>query len=143
LFVGEAPGDSEDVLGSPFKGPAGKLMDRIIKTAGLDSGFALTNLVGCKPDKSGASHDPPAYAIEACSERLLQITEIAKPELIVWVGALSKTWGPRILNGYIESYGVATTHVLHPSAILQTHITQRGLAIQNAIITIADAVEEL
>ncbi len=50
LFIGEAPGASEDALGKPFIGPAGKVLDDII-TVALDGqyDYALTNLVACYP----------------------------------------------------------------------------------------------
>ena len=67
LFIGEAPGSSEDLLGKPFIGPAGKLFDRILAES-LPQGcrFALTNLVGCFPReaKRAGINAPPKAAIE-------------------------------------------------------------------------------
>ena len=52
LFVGEAPGASEDVVGKPFMGPAGKLLDSMLEEAGFNEGpvsYAMTNLTACIP----------------------------------------------------------------------------------------------
>ncbi|MEK0326406.1 MAG: uracil-DNA glycosylase family protein, partial [Nitrosopumilus sp.] len=89
LFIGEAPGASEDSLGSPFVGPAGHLLDQMIEDAldmtspdqadlpAIDSGprIAFTNLIACIPkdedgNKISSGDDIPLESIEACSERL-------------------------------------------------------------------------
>lgn len=102
LFVGEAPGRSEDILGKPFVGPAGKLLDQIIEHSigGWtwekinDEGYekkiriAFYNAVSCYPkeQKETANHEPPEEAIEACQAKLIEFVRIAKPKLIIRVG---------------------------------------------------------
>lgn len=108
VFVGEAPGPSEDVLGSPFVGPAGKLLDRLISEAGWnvsDHGvspvrYAFTNLVACIPkdDQGSKWGEPPKDAILSCAPRLRDFIEVCRPKLIVAVGQLAEKWLPKILE---------------------------------------------
>ena len=68
LFIGEAPGVSEDTLGKPFVGPAGTLLDNIIEES--DPGelkLAWTNVIACIPkdDDGHKVKEPPRYSIEA------------------------------------------------------------------------------
>lgn len=140
LFVGEAPGQSEDVIGLPFVGPAGKLLDEIIDQ-GLDGqhDYALTNLVCCIPlDENGSKvTEPPKEAILACRERLSEFVRIAQPSLIIHVGKLPEKWA-------ISTSGCPdSVSITHPAAILRMDISQRGLAIQRAVVTLQDVVEEL
>ena len=68
LFVGEAPGESEDTIGKPFVGPAGKLLDYIIGRAlqGTELRAAFTNLVCCIPrdDDGGKSIEPDDDSVD-------------------------------------------------------------------------------
>lgn len=142
LFIGEAPGVSEDVLGRPFVGPAGKLTDRIIEEALGESHLrcALTNLVACFPReaKEEGNNEPPEVAIEACARRLKAFVGLCKPKLIVYVGKLAAKHGKLSVDTdcpFVE--------IIHPAAILRMDVSQQGLAFQRAVVTIADAVEEL
>jgi uracil-DNA glycosylase len=121
LLVGEAPGESEDVLGQPFVGPAGKLLDKVLQNAlpghwSLDTtskgkrtpayaridrrwhhhlALCFTNLVGCIPREEGRftkAAQPPDDAIEACRPRLEALIEMCRPRLIVAVGAMARDW---------------------------------------------------
>lgn len=142
LFVGEAPGVSENVIGRPFVGPAGKLLDRIIDDgfARVNFTYALTNLVCCIPlDENGVkAKEPEKVSIEACEERLRQLVAIAEPDIIVTVGALSTKWVPKVLD-YVPARWV---EIVHPAAILRMNIAQQGLAIQRATVTLSSALEE-
>lgn len=122
LFIGQAPGISENALGLPFQGPAGILLDSIIE-AGLGSvnvcllcgttrvgdtsvcvcggsgaerpiRYAITNLVGCipPPDDHGKEGEPDHEAIEACRPRLQGLIDIVNPRLVVRVGAFARKW---------------------------------------------------
>lgn len=97
VFVGEAPGDSEDVIGQPFVGPAGKLLDEVIRlaVAGRERTLrlAFTNLVCCFPKeaKQTDNHQPAYEEIKACAPRLGEFIEVvARPEMVVCVGDLAK-----------------------------------------------------
>jgi len=157
LFVGEAPGPSENALGTPFIGPAGKLLDQIIETVVPEElRICFTNLVGCFPkeEKEAGKNEPPLEAIKACELKLKEFVRIAKPKLIAMVGNLAKkhihgqaqfcnknedTHPPWIPKGKFLEF----IHITHPSAILQANISQRGLLIQKVEVILAEAVEQL
>lgn len=144
LLVGEAPGASEDVLGQPFIGPAGHLLDRMISDAGWNVSdhdvrpvrYAFTNLVGCIP-RSEETHEkvgePPKESIEECAPRLREIVGIAQPELIICVGELAKKWVPKLLESgdahRADRKAVGTKAGLGASR--RVGPTQRSLVVEN------------
>lgn len=155
LFVGEAPGQSEDVLGKPFVGPAGKLLDEIIAKSmfgpgyvktGRELTYAMTNLVACIPlgEDGAKTAEPPEESIKACAGRLREIVDIADPKLIVCVGLLSTKWVPKLCRPGkdVESWAPIVS-IVHPAAILRADVSQRGLMIQRTVVTLADAVSEI
>lgn len=134
LFIGEAPGASEDVLGKPFVGPAGHLLDSIIHRAGLRPGqYALTNLVACYPRKAKAEgvNEPPPDAVKACRPRVEELRAICQPTLVVAVGKLA------------AKHQAHDLELIHPAAILRLDVSQKGLAIQRCVVSLANAVEDL
>jgi len=142
LFVGEAPGSSEDVLGRPFVGPAGHLLDSIIGQA-LDGqyDYALTNLVACYPREAKAVgvNEPPSEAIEACQPRLAEFIGICRPQVIVCVGDLAS----KNLKLPSRGQGPTVVGITHPAAILRMNVAQRGLVVQRCIVTIEEAASEI
>lgn len=175
LFVGEAPGVSEDIIGKPFVGPAGKMLDQIIKEAmpltyddGEDSpptgykyDWAFTNLVGCFPKeaKKTNNHEPPEEAIKACAPRLKEMVWVCRPRLIVLVGKLARryVYGQAQFSNYQDDKSprfaelpwipkdkfLEFAEIIHPSAILQAHESQKALLIQRAVDTLTQALEDL
>ena len=153
LFVGEAPGDSENVIGQPFVGPAGKLLDQIVRLSVPMVGFggdgpiyrvAYTNLVACLPRYDGSFDEPDADDIKACSPRLKEFVGIVRPRLIVAVGALAASYltgGTKHQIKFKEP--IRTITITHPSAVLRANITQRELMIQRAVATVATAVDDM
>ncbi len=146
LFMGEAPGASEDVLGIPFIGPAGQLLDQIIDDA-VDNHFefrdpgtriAFTNLIACIPkgEDGKKAGEPERGHIEACQSRLREFIEIAKPCAIVCVGLHSEKWIPKVWKG-------KTISIIHPAAIMRMDVSQQALAIQRCVVRISDVIEEL
>jgi uracil-DNA glycosylase family 4 len=142
LFIGEGPGESEDILGEAFIGPAGKLLDEIIEHAGgTELRIAFTNLVGCIPrgDDGSKTQDPPKEAISACAPRLSEFVILAKPKLIVRTGKLAtkhlKDKFPKIL----------AVDIFHPGSMLEGRmdISQRGLALQRTVVILEDAFNEI
>jgi len=146
LFVGEAPGTSENDLGKPFIGPAGKLLDQIIeraiRLADIEEPprIAFTNLVGCIPldDSNQKTHEPPKSAIEACSPRLRELLVLCQPSQIVCVGKLPGKWIPKLLE--LETDPVV---IIHPAVILRADQSQQGLAIQKTEVQLVDLFEEI
>ena len=95
VFIGEAPGESENIRGIPFDGPAGCLLDSIADRAGLGRlRLLFANLVACFPaeEKRTGSNAPPEIAIKACLPRLRELLDMAKPRLVVCVGELATDW---------------------------------------------------
>ena len=144
LFVGEAPGASEDVVGQPFVGPAGHLLDRLVAGAsnGMDLRFAYTNLIACIPkDESGDKvGEPEDKWIHACTDRLEEFLELARPKLLVCVGKLPAKWIPKKFG---HAHFDSIIEVMHPAAILRAEVSVRSLLMQRAMVTLADAFSEI
>lgn len=138
LFIGEAPGVSEDVLGRPFVGPAGKLLDDMIEEAGIDQHrLAFTNVIACIPrgDEGTKTAEPPKLSVRACADRLSEMISIARPRAIVLVGKLAEK--------HVQiPKKVKSVSIIHPAAILRTEM-QAGFLIQRVVVTLRDLSEEL
>lgn len=165
LFVGEAPGDAEDVLGRPFCGPAGHLLDSIVKKAlsgvmlgagamtdedisdGEPVRCAFCNLVGCiprDPDTGGKAGQPDVESIMTCAPRLQEIIGMARPRLVVAVGALANGWlKPGYKNPVQLPRGVAFIEILHPAYILRQNTANQGFLRQQQAIKLRSAVEDI
>jgi uracil-DNA glycosylase family 4 len=146
LMTGEAPGESEDTVGLPFIGPAGKLLDHIVKQAIPSSlRVAFTNIVCCIPREEDGrkATEPDDDSILACQPRLVEFVEIAKPKLIVCVGAMARDW---LSPGYAHSAPIPRSipriDVTHPAAILRASIAMKGLMVQRVVANLRNAVEE-
>lgn len=98
LFVGEGPGRNEDQQGEPFVGPAGKLLDNMMRALGLQRGQGtyIANIVKCRPVGADGRDRPPAVdEVSACLPYLRRQIELLKPEVIV---ALGKTAAVSLLG---------------------------------------------
>lgn len=158
LFIGEAPGKSENVLGQPFVGPAGQLLDRIVKDSigqiNVMQGVrqrpplrvAFTNLVGCIPmgDDGDKVGEPEEEQIVSCAGRLRDVVKLTAPRLIVCVGKLPETF---LDPGYKHSLPipreVPRIAIQHPAAILRAPTAGQGLMIQRAVVRVRHAAEKL
>lgn len=132
MFVGEQPGNDEDLQGKPFVGPAGKLLDRCLVEAGIDRDEVyVTNAVkhfNWEPRGKRRLHKKPsAREIAACRPWLEAEIEVIKPEVIVALGAigaqtlLGKNFRVTQHRGELIPSPLAP-HVLatvHPSSILR------------------------
>src|SRR5216110_3451839 len=92
IFLGEQPGDSEDRIGRPFVGPAGKLLDRALGEAGIDRQLVyVTNVVKhfkwTARGKRRLHEKPNAREIAACRPWLEAELRLLKPKLVVVLGA--------------------------------------------------------
>lgn len=92
MLIGEQPGDSEDLAGRPFIGPAGRLLDDALAHAGIDrEDVYVTNAVKhFKYSRRGKRriHDKPTrYEIAACRPWLGAELEVVAPEIVVLLGA--------------------------------------------------------
>jgi DNA polymerase len=132
MFVGEQPGDSEDLAGHPFVGPAGKLLDRCIKEAGIDRRRAyVTNAVKhfkWVPRGTRRIHSKPnSMEIAACFPWLEAELAAVKPRIVVALGAtaaqalfgkafrVTRERG-RLVPARWAPYAMAT---VHPSSLLR------------------------
>lgn len=143
LFVGDSPGVAEDQLGTPFIGPAGHLLDRLIEKSIPDTmRIGYTYAVGCiSYDESGRKvKDSPKSAIKACRIRLEEIIKISKPKAIVRVGKLPEK---EISEERYPDSNLKLESIIHPAAIMRADISQKGLWTQRNIVTLKDLVEEL
>ena len=87
MFIGEGPGESEDLLGEPFVGRAGKLLDTMLELIDLDrSRVYIANIVKCRPPNN---RDPLNEEQKACMHWLDSQREIIRPKLIVCLGRIA------------------------------------------------------
>jgi uracil-DNA glycosylase len=132
VFVGEQPGDQEDVAGAPFVGPAGRLLDKALAEAGTDRRDAyLTNVVKhfkWEPRGKRRIHKKPnAAEIGACRPWLDVELALVKPQVVVCLGAtaaqaiLGRTFKVSQRRGqWVEGViGPVVMATVHPSSILR------------------------
>lgn len=87
MFIGEAPGQDEDIQGLPFVGRAGKLLDQILQEINWDrKNIYITNIVKCRPPEN---RSPLPHEISRCNKYLKFQIEYIKPCIIVLLGAVS------------------------------------------------------
>jgi uracil-DNA glycosylase len=134
VFVGEQPGDQEDLLGKPFVGPAGRMFDRALAEAGVNrKRVYVTNAVKhfkFEPRGKRRLHKKPnAYEIERCNWWLDKELRLIEPHLVVALGAtaaralfgkvitISRVRGDFLaLPDHTETEGFVT---VHPSSLLR------------------------
>jgi DNA polymerase len=132
MFVGEQPGDFEDVTGAPFVGPAGKVFDRALDEVGIDRKQTyVTNAVKHFKWKARGTrriHDKPSWTEQmACRPWLEAEIAVVKPQALVLMGAtaaqslLGKSFRVTQSRGTpIESdLAELVTATIHPSAVLR------------------------
>ena len=84
MFVGEGPGEQEDLQGEPFVGRAGQLLTQLIEGIGLTrADVYIANVVKCRPP---GNRDPQPDEIEACAPWLDRQLELIRPRVIVTLG---------------------------------------------------------
>lgn len=132
MMVGEQPGDTEDVAGHPFVGPAGTLLDRALEQAGIDRSLVyVTNVVKhfkWEPRGKRRIHAKPNTAeIAACRPWLDTEIALVKPHVLVCLGAtaaqalLGRTFRVTAQRGRFVPSGLAprVMATVHPSSILR------------------------
>ena len=132
MFVGQQPGDREDLAGRPFVGPAGQLFDRALVQAGLDRAEVyVTNAVKhfkFEPRGKRRLHKRPnAAEISVCKRWLLGEIEAVRPRLVVALGATAaqslagRPIGVRANRGAIlhPESGMTIFVTIHPSSLLR------------------------
>ena len=125
MFVGEGPGEQEDLKGEPFVGPAGKLLDDMLSIIDLDrkENCYICNIVKCRPPRH---RDPLATEQEACIEYLRGQVALVKPKIIVCLGRIA---AKRLIDAdyritrqhgqWVKKEDIWMTAIYHPSALLR------------------------
>ena len=124
MFIGEGPGEQEDLKGEPFVGPAGKLLDTMLEIIDLDRNKVyIANMVKCRPPRN---RDPQIGEQDACSGWLRRQIALVDPKIIVCLGRIAAMgiidpefritrehgqWSERDGRMYMATY--------HPSALLR------------------------
>ena len=125
MFIGEGPGENEDLQGEPFVGRGGKLLDDMLELIELDrkKNVYIANIVKCRPPQN---RDPLNTEQDACIGYLRNQVALIRPRIIVCLGRIaamrlikpdfkiSKEHGQ-----WFEKAGVHMTALFHPAAILR------------------------
>ncbi|MBR4425193.1 MAG: uracil-DNA glycosylase [Oscillospiraceae bacterium] len=124
LFVGEGPGEQEDLRGEPFVGPAGHLLDDMLELIDLDrKKVYIANMVKCRPPRN---RDPLREEQDACADWLRQQIALLRPKLIVCLGRVAAMRFiredfriTREHGQWTVRDGVLTMALYHPAALLR------------------------
>ena len=124
MFIGEGPGEQEDLKGEPFLGPAGKLLDTMLEIIDLDrSKVYIANMVKCRPPRN---RDPQNTEQDACSGWLRRQIALADPKIIVCLGRIAAMGMidpefriTREHGQWFERDGRMFMATYHPSALLR------------------------
>ncbi len=130
MFVGEGPGEQEDLKGEPFVGPAGMLLDDMLSIIDLNrhTNCYIANIVKCRPPRN---RDPLEIEQDACIGYLRNQVALVKPKIIVCLGRIA---AKRLIDPeyritkqhgtWVQKNGIWMTAIYHPSALLRD-VTKR------------------
>lgn len=147
LFVGEGPGEQEDLRGEPFVGPAGLLLDDMLSIIDLDrkSNCYIANIVKCRPPKN---RDPLDVEQEACIGFLRNQVALIQPKIIVCLGRIAAMKLiredyriTREHGQWVEKNGIWMTAIYHPSALLRD-VSKRPETFDD-LVSIRNKIKEL
>ena len=124
MFIGEAPGEQEDLSGTPFVGRAGQLLDKFLYAVDIDrNDVYIANILKCRPPKN---RDPLPAEEDACIDFLREQVRLIKPKIIVCLGRISAM---RLIKPdfkitkehgeWFEKGSLLITAVYHPAALLR------------------------
>lgn len=124
MFVGEGPGEQEDLKGEPFVGPAGKLLDQMLCILDLDrTNCYIANIVKCRPPRN---RDPLPQEQEACIGYLREQFRLVQPKIIVCLGRIAakklidESFRITVEHGnWVQRNGIWMMATYHPSALLR------------------------
>ena len=124
VFVGEAPGEKEDLIGEPFVGRAGKLLDKILAAINLSrEDIYICNVIKCRPPQN---RDPLPKEVELCEPYLKTQLSLINPKLFVALGRIAactilKTKEPlkNLRNKIFKYEGIDLVVTYHPAALLR------------------------
>ncbi len=124
MFVGEGPGEQEDLQGIPFVGPAGQLLTQMLEIIDLDrSQYYIANIVKCRPPRN---RDPQKEEEDQCIGFLRSQVRLVRPKIIVCLGRIaarrliSKDYRITREHGqWVKNGPFWMTAIYHPSALLR------------------------
>ena len=126
MFIGEGPGQNEDLTGEPFVGRGGQLLDKYLGTIGLDrtKNVYIANIVKCRPPQN---RDPLPLEQEQCIGYLRNQVAILRPKIIVCLGRIAaqvilrKDFRVTAEHGvWMERKGTWMMGTFHPAALLRS-----------------------
>lgn len=132
MFVGEGPGEQEDLQGKPFVGRSGQLLDKMLAAVDLDrsKNIYIGNIVKCRPPKN---RDPLPEEQAMCIDWLRNQFSLIRPKIIVCLGRIAATELIRpnfhIMKEhgeFFEKNGVLMMATLHPAALLRNPNNKPG-----------------
>ena len=132
LFIGEGPGEQEDLQGKPFVGRSGQYLDKQLAAVGLsrEKDLYIANIVKCRPPHN---RDPLPEEQEACLPWLRAQTALIRPKIIVCLGRIAamKIIRPDFKitkeHGiFFEKGGILMMATLHPAALLRNPAAKPG-----------------
>lgn len=132
MFVGEGPGENEDLQGEPFVGAAGKFLDEMLSIIDLGrENCYITNIVKCRPPKN---RDPLPEEQEACIGWLKEQVSFLQPKILVCLGrvAACRLIDPNFKvtkehGRFVEKNGIWRMGTFHPASLLR-NASQKPLA---------------
>jgi DNA polymerase len=126
LFLGEAPGFTEDADGAAFVGEAGRLLNSMIKDTELDFTYWVDNAVACRPTNQHGRNRPPSdVEVQACRPRVEELLTLLNPVGVALVGSVARGWYRNRLTNrpHVE--------LVHPGYILRLEGEPRLASIQD------------
>lgn len=134
FFIGEGPGETEDLTGRPFVGRAGEMLNKWIAAMGLERGQVyIANIVKCRPPNNRV---PAPDEVATCTPYLQRQLEIIRPKVIVTLGLPSAkymlqsnlTMG-RLRGNWHEWRGIKLMPTFHPAYVLRSYNDQTRAAV--------------
>ena len=130
MFIGEGPGENEDLQGEPFVGAAGKLLDEMLSIIDLGrENSYIANIVKCRPPQN---RDPLETEQDACIGYLRRQAALLQPKVIVCLGRIAAKAiikeDFKITSEHGQWFargGVQMTAIYHPAALLQRQKQKR------------------
>lgn len=148
MFVGEAPGEQEDLSGTPFVGRAGQLLDKFLYAVDISrEDVYIANILKCRPPKN---RDPLPAEEDACIGYLREQVKLIKPKIIVCLGRIAAM---RLINPdykitkehgvWVKKGNYLMTAVYHPALLLRDPRKKEEMLVDmKSIKAMADSIKD-
>lgn len=147
MFIGEGPGEQEDLQGKPFVGRSGKLLDKMLAEIGLsrEENIYIANIVKCRPPKN---RDPLPEEQEMCIDWLRNQTALLNPKIIVAVGRIAamKIIDDKIKitkdhGKFYKKKNIFFMPTIHPAAVLRN--PKQKVLVEEDFLNLKQKIEEI